>query len=376
VVRVQGKEAVYPQYKTLVKTGRTSSFNDKERDSGLNIQQIPREPWFRSMFVPRPGYKLVTVDYSFIELRTLASVCLARYGWSKLAETIQANIDPHVYTAALVQGMDVEKFKALKKTDPDTYKANRQAAKAVNFGVPGGLGAVKLAAYAKANYGVTLSPEEAKALKDKLVKEVYPELELYLSDHSVEEMAINLSATVPQVREVLGLFGGDEQMKAQAIRKIVAGRAVKASGVPYHAGYVLDVWRSLEKVSQDADPWVRDQIATRNGSEKLERRLFRRTVPTLTGRLRAGVSYTEARNTPFQGLAADGAKLALWEQWKADLRVVAFVHDEIVLEVPADQAEDQKALTERLMNEAMEQVLFPGIPSATEGVIGDSWIKG
>src|SRR5690349_1939663 len=38
---------------------------------------------------------------------------------------------------------------------------------------------------------------------------------------------------------------------------------------------------------------------------------------TLTGRLRANATYTARRNRPFQRLAADGAKLALWRFWRA-----------------------------------------------------------
>ena len=44
----------------------------------------------------------------------------------------------------------------------------------------------------------------------------------------------------------------------------------------------------------------------------LSRFHFCRLIVEHSGRVRGGVSYTRARNTPFSGLAADGAKLALW----------------------------------------------------------------
>jgi hypothetical protein len=53
-------------------------------------------------------------------------------------------------------------------------------------------------------------------------------------------------------------------------------------------------------------------LAGREGSDWLCNRLFQTGVATLTGRIRGRNSFTQARNTPFQGLAADGAKLALW----------------------------------------------------------------
>src|SRR5262249_11263560 len=57
-------------------------------------------------------------------------------------------------------------------------------------------------------------------------------------------------------------------------------------------------------------------------------------VMTMTGRLRAAAKYTARHNTIFQGLAADGAKLALWKLWRADFRIVNFIHDEVLVEVP------------------------------------------
>jgi hypothetical protein len=51
--------------------------------------------------------------------------------------------------------------------------------------------------------------------------------------------------------------------------------------------------------------------------------------------------FTQSCNTPFSGLAADGAKLALWNLTHVGFRVVAFVHDEIVLEIPENGDHDR-----------------------------------
>jgi DNA polymerase I len=66
---------------------------------------------------------------------------------------------------------------------------------------------------------------------------------------------------------------------------------------------------------------------------------------TLAGRRRLGVtSVTEALNSPVQGSGADGLKLALGRllrhrQEVPEARLVATVHDEIVMEAPAAEAE-------------------------------------
>lgn len=374
ITQVRGRAEVHPEYNTMVLTGRTSSYKGR-RPGGLNIQQMPREAWFRELFVSRPGKKLVAVDYSFIELRTLASVCLAKYGRSKLAEVIIQGVDPHVHTAALASGIDLVAFKELKSSDPKRFKEARQAAKAINFGVPGGLGAEKLTVYAKENYGVFLTKNQAADLKKKLITEVYPELETYLSDQAVEDLALNLRVSPSQVRSLLEVTPENEGIRMASVKKIIGGKAYKADGTPYNEYYVKSTWRALERLARDGDPYLAELIARQEGSPGLEERLFRRTVSTLTGRLRAGVRYTEARNTPFQGLAADGAKLALWELHKEGFDVVAFIHDEIVFEVDEDRAEELAERGAEIMNRAMEEVLYPGIPSATEYAIGGHWVK-
>jgi DNA polymerase I-like protein with 3'-5' exonuclease and polymerase domains len=50
------------------------------------------------------------IDYSALELRTLAQVCLRRYGKSVLAELFHQGIDPRRYTAALLLGLTPDEF--------------------------------------------------------------------------------------------------------------------------------------------------------------------------------------------------------------------------------------------------------------------------
>jgi hypothetical protein len=92
---------VHPDYRGLVRTGRASC-------SGPNIQQIPRDSQFRQAFVPAPGHLLLAVDYAAIELRTLAAVCVKRYGRSVLADVIKRGVDPHAYTASMILGVPLD----------------------------------------------------------------------------------------------------------------------------------------------------------------------------------------------------------------------------------------------------------------------------
>ena len=93
-------------------------------------------------------------------------------------------------------------------------------------------------------------------------------------------------------------------------------------------------------------------------SQDADKHLFSETVETLTGRVKAKARYTQARNAQFQGLAADGANIALFELFKQGVKVVAFVHDEIIIEVP--EGSDYRAHIKNLeatMVDAMRQVI-------------------
>jgi DNA polymerase-1 len=121
---------------------------------------------------------------------------------------------------------------------------------------------------------------------------------------------------------------------------------------------------------------------------------------TISGRKKAGCVYTQAANYRFQGLAADGAKAALWAIWREillgwywsyydritdfgygvehrdgilkDSRIVNFVHDEIVAE---HKTGDKAALKrqEDLMVYAMTKMCQDKITIRVEGGLSSQW---
>ena len=299
---------------------------------------MPRKGGFRESFVARPGYLLLIIDYRFIELVALAAICEARIGFSRLAEVIRAGTDPHAYTAAMLAGMEFEEFKALATSDDpndrERYDDLRRKAKPVNFGIPGGLGAATLVAYALANYGVEMTLEEAERFRSKLINKIYLELALYLADDGMETLAQNLGSTVEACWKHLDWKGDRSGAVVGGVRNVVGGKKHKSTGEPYKKKYPDGVWGAL--IALNKDPELAPLLTRREAGEGLCDLLFRSGVTTLTGRVRGGVSYTRARNTPFRGLSADGAKFTLFELVQAGYRVVAFVHDEVVIELPED----------------------------------------
>lgn len=107
-----------------------------------------------------------------------------------------------------------------------------------------------------------------------------------------------------------------------------------------------------------------------------------------SGRVRGGASYCATANSFFQGLAADGAKEALWRvAWECYIdetsalfgaRPVIFLHDEIGIEVDYSDPVRAAAAAERLavvMREAMEKWI-PDVPIRCSPVMMKRWYKG
>jgi DNA polymerase I len=143
---------IHPDYQQMgAATGRMSCRNP-------NLQQIPRDKNFRSCFIPAPGYCLVVADYSQIELRVAAELS----GDRRMIEAYQNDEDLHRLTAALIADKSLDQVE----------KSERQAAKAVNFGLIYAMGAKGLAEYAYNNYGVQMSLKQAETFRKRYF-EVY-----------------------------------------------------------------------------------------------------------------------------------------------------------------------------------------------------------
>ena len=352
------RERVYPKYRPLVRTGRTSC-------SAPNLQQLPRDTRFREMIVAPPGYWLLQIDYSVLELRTLAQICLLRYGKSVLADSFRQGIDPHQYTAALMLGITLEEFLQLPTAE---QKQARQQAKAINFGVPGGLGAESLVVYAKQTYGVELSLKQAREFRRLLIHEIYPELCQALQDTQIMDIASNLHTTEAKVR--LAFAKHDQRLHAS---RIVTGLTETPDGKEYEADLIAHVWLCLQQLN--CNPDLTDTISAREPSSLLMRQIFYGDALTISGRLRGHVGFSQKANTPFQGLAADGNKLALFRLLRAGFQVCGFIHDEMLILIP-DGCDYSKAVdhVQQILCDAMQE-LCPDIPVCTEFLLADRWYK-
>ncbi len=138
-------------------TGRLST-------SSPNLQAIPirtelgRE--IRSAFVAEPGHRLLSADYSQIELRILAHVS----GEPKLREAFLRGEDIHTATAAEVLGKD-----------PATLtKDERNVAKMINFGIVYGISAFGL------SENLDIPKEQAQAYIDAYLAR-FPQVQAFIA---------------------------------------------------------------------------------------------------------------------------------------------------------------------------------------------------
>ncbi len=345
---------VFPRYNPMLVTGRTSC-------SSPPIQTLPREGNIRECFVPAHGHVLLAVDYRMLELCTFAQIALRAYGRSRMAELINAGEDLHIHTAAMI--LNIEKNLVTKE--------QRQKAKALNFGVPGGMGSNGLATYAREVYGVSLTEQEAAQWRDRLL-DIYPELRQHLGERDdIDRLA--------QVLDQEDLPPGcrKPEIAAMILKRIAGGATETSQGRGFSDNELAWAWAQIRALVVGKDKGLREDATRRRGSRDLQRAIDPpRVAVTLTGRVRAGCSYCESRNTPFQGLAADGAKLALYALVRQGYRIVAFVHDEVLIEIP--EQDDYRAVANavcQIMETSMRMVC-PDVAIGTERAVMRRWQKG
>jgi DNA polymerase-1 len=145
---------IYPSWRQMGSEAGRMSCSDP------NLQQVPRGKAYRDCFRAPPGRVIIKADYSQIELRLAARIS----GDKAMLEAYRNGEDLHTKTAQRVLG----------KTE--VTKADRQVAKSLNFGLLYGMGAERLVDYAKQNYGVSLTLEQARQYK-KAFFEAYPGLQ-------------------------------------------------------------------------------------------------------------------------------------------------------------------------------------------------------
>jgi uracil-DNA glycosylase family 4 len=197
-------------------TGRLSSGKaDADKISGsrgkmrgVNLQQVPRDPFIRGLFGAPPGWTFVESDYSQVELRVAAFLA---------DETTMKHIyatggDIHLSTASRVTGLPESQV---------TKEIRKKVGKPVNFGFLYGMGANKFISTAFENYGSHFTLEEAQGAR-RAYFELYPKL---LPWHARQRRLVNeygrVQSPLGRIRHLPDVYSPDQGVRAEAERQAI-----------------------------------------------------------------------------------------------------------------------------------------------------------
>lgn len=196
-------------------TGRLSSGkNDEDKISavrgklrGVNLQQVPRDPFIRGVFGAPPGWSFVEADYSQVELRVVAFLSRDR----TMLHLYKTGADIHLSTAASVLGIP----------ESQVTKDERKKAKAVNFGFVYGMGWRKFISTAYEKYDSVFTEEEARAVRQAFF-EHFSGLQPW---HARQRRLVNqygrVQSPLGRVRHLPDIYSPEEGVRAEAERQAI-----------------------------------------------------------------------------------------------------------------------------------------------------------
>lgn len=306
--------------------------------------------------IPPERHVFCSVDYGGGELITWAQVCLDWVGFSELAKAINSGQDVHVRLAARIANIDYdEAFKRYKEKDPLIVNL-RQSAKPANFGLPGGMGPVKLVATARKD-GVKFC------------------------------VLGGIAPVCPECK------GEKREPKCSTCdghgRVCIAPRVTEYQYHPAHEPMQIAPTCSqcLELGIKYRNLWREEWPESRPYHELVNQRV-EAGLPILSwgnGMERGECGFTDGANHAFQNLLAYAAKKAAWAVTKEcylekqsplfGCRPVLFVHDEILCEMPKSIAHLAGPRMAQVMREVFQEVC-PDVLVKAEPALMDRWHKG
>lgn len=196
-------------------TGRLSSGKeDSEKVGGrtdlrgVNLQQVPRDPFIRGMFGAPYGWSFVEADYSQIELRIAAFIAQERH----MIELYNQGADIHMTTAMAVTGLPRSQV---------TKEIRKKVGKPVNFGFLYGMGWRKFIETAFNNYGAVFNEQQAQAYR-KAYFDLFPDLVRW---HERQRRLVRqygrVQSPLGRVRHLPDIYSPEKGVQAEAERQAI-----------------------------------------------------------------------------------------------------------------------------------------------------------
>jgi len=158
--QIRGRDVVYPRWRSLVSTGRTSCARPP-------VHQWPKDEGWRELFEAPPGYCFVVADFKAAELCHFSSICVDWFGFSDMGTAFANNIDVHTHFGAKVLNLPYETVAAGVEAGDQRMKNARGIAKPANFGWMTKMGTDRFMHSAK-NYHVDhlIDPANVPAMRE------------------------------------------------------------------------------------------------------------------------------------------------------------------------------------------------------------------
>lgn len=238
---------------TYVQTG-TATGRMSSKDP--NLQNIPIKDEegrkIREAFVPAPGYRFVSADYSQIELVVLAHLS----GDENLTRAFNQGRDVHRETAALLFGID-----------PDSVQPDqRRVAKTINFGVMYGMSAFRLSR----DLGIS------RADADMFLKTYF---ETYKGVHGLSAQVVAEAESHGGVRTMGGRFrpiphiASSNKMERQGAERIALNTPIQGSAADIVKKAMVSLHHRLIEENLDAHLvlQVHDELIIEAAQDQVDR---------------------------------------------------------------------------------------------------------
>ncbi|GIW41199.1 MAG: DNA polymerase [Candidatus Binatia bacterium] len=236
-------------HQAVTATGRLSS-------SDPNLQNIPvrgeEGRRIRSAFVAPPGFRLLSADYSQIELRVMAHLS----GDERLLGAFEAGLDIHAATASELLGVPPERVSA----------DARRVAKVINFGILYGMGPQRLAL----ELGISTSEAERYIAR---YFERYPGVRAFIERTVAEGKKKGYVATLFGRRRFLPELRGREGATLRAAERAAINAPVQGTAADLIKIAMVRIDRKLrdEKLSAALILQVHDELLLEVPENELSR---------------------------------------------------------------------------------------------------------
>ena len=214
---------IYTQ--ALTRTGRLSSIEP-------NLQNIPVRNEYgrliRKAFIPEENSKIMSSDYSQIELRIFAHLSKNE----KLIEAFNNNMDIHTKTAMDIFHVPME----------EVTKDMRRHAKAVNFGILYGISSFGLAE----DLGIPVS--EAKRFMDKYF-EVYPGIKDFMNKLIEEATTKGYAVTLMNRKRVIEELTNSNYIIKSMGQRMALNTPIQGSSADILKKAMVEIERAFKKLN-------------------------------------------------------------------------------------------------------------------------------